>query len=115
MLGADCLLRLRRFGFARALGLKLPLLVTGEDGTALHAQVVPRPSPHAHLLALAGCCGGGPAEASGEAQAGVSSLSVVTRAAGGYRLLDSLGLFAFTSANARKRMAGIGARWTFGL
>jgi len=26
-----------------------------------------------------------------------------------------LGLFAFTSANARERMAGIGARWTFGL
>lgn len=29
--------------------------------------------------------------------------------------LASLGLFAFTEANAREGMAGVGARFTFGL
>ncbi|NTX09057.1 hypothetical protein [Myxococcus sp. CA040A] len=51
-----------------------------------------------------------------EAQAGVSSLSGwYARAEGGYRPLANLGLFAFTEANAREQMAGVGARFTFGL
>ncbi len=50
-----------------------------------------------------------------EAQAGVSSLSgAYARLEGGARLRQSLGLFAFAEANQRERMAGAGARWTFG-
>ncbi|WNZ59878.1 hypothetical protein QEG98_28150 [Myxococcus sp. MxC21-1] len=50
-----------------------------------------------------------------EAQAGVSSLSgAYVRGELGARLTPSLGLFGFAEANARERMAGVGARWTFG-
>lgn len=50
-----------------------------------------------------------------EASAGVSSLSGgYARLEAGARLASSLGLFGFAEANARERMAGVGARWTFG-
>lgn len=50
-----------------------------------------------------------------EAQAGVSSLSgAYVRGELGARLTPNLGLFGFAEANARERMAGIGARYTFG-
>lgn len=50
-----------------------------------------------------------------KAQAGVSSLSgAYARLEAGARLRSNLGLFAFGEANARERMAGVGARFTFG-
>jgi len=51
-----------------------------------------------------------------EAQAGVSSLSGwYARAEGRYRPLANLGFFGFSEATARRRMAGMGARWMLGL
>ncbi len=50
-----------------------------------------------------------------EAQAGVSSLTgSYVRGEMGVRPLPNLGLFAFGEANDRERMAGVGARYTFG-
>lgn len=50
-----------------------------------------------------------------EAMAGTSSLTgSFVRAEAGARLRQDLGLFGFAEANARERMAGVGARWTFG-
>ncbi|QQR48238.1 hypothetical protein JKA73_17705 [Myxococcus xanthus] len=50
-----------------------------------------------------------------EAQVGVSSLSgLYARGELGARLTTSLGVFGFGEANQRERMAGIGARYTFG-
>ena len=51
-----------------------------------------------------------------EATAGVSSLSgAYGRLESGVRVHERLGLFGFGEVNQRERMAGIGARWTFGL
>ncbi|WP_233583564.1 hypothetical protein [Corallococcus sp. CA053C] len=51
-----------------------------------------------------------------EASAGASTLTgAYARLEGGARLRENLGLFAFAEANQRERMAGVGARWTFGL
>ncbi|WP_226994345.1 hypothetical protein [Myxococcus hansupus] len=45
----------------------------------------------------------------------MSSLSgSYARLEAGARLWSDLGLFAFGEANARERMAGVGARFTFG-
>ncbi|WP_434346674.1 hypothetical protein ACN6A1_35690 [Myxococcus virescens] len=50
-----------------------------------------------------------------EAQAGVSSLTgAYARMDAGARLRPNHGLFAFGEANARERMVGAGARFTFG-
>ncbi|WP_368671069.1 hypothetical protein [Myxococcus sp. AM010] len=50
-----------------------------------------------------------------EAQAGVSSLSgAYARGELGARLTQHLGVFGFAEANQRERMAGVGARYTFG-
>ncbi|RJS19775.1 hypothetical protein DRW03_21215 [Corallococcus sp. H22C18031201] len=50
-----------------------------------------------------------------EATAGVSSLTGgYARLEAGALLRSNLGLFGFAEANGRERMAGVGARWTFG-
>ena len=50
-----------------------------------------------------------------EAHAGVSSLTgAFARVEAGARVRDNLVLFGFAEANVRERVAGIGARLTFG-